>query len=856
MRKYILLLFSIILLSFNSFAQEITGEKIYCAPVIKSTNVELMQHWSNYWPPEFKKRNSGLGLEEPNRKILPQAPGVKELSQWPNLANKTEMYANAPQTQGTTFTGATLPDAGAFPPDVMGAVGPTQFVVFINGRLRTFNKSTGVADGVIDADTDAFFSLVTTTPGVGEITFTSDPNVRYDRLSGRWFLTIVDVTLSGGSISKPNRLLFAWSDGSNITGSTVWSFTYYQNPTFFDDYPSLGIDADGLYIGTNKFTVAGAFSNVKAYVLNKASIIAGTPSGSIFDNLLVSNAGPFAPRGVDNYDPNNTGPTAVGYFIGVDNATFGTLMIRRVTNPGGTPTMSANISVATMISTSFPVKVPHLGNTGGNNGRLDALDDRLYAAHLRNGRLWTAHNIGVNNSGTTTLPRTRNAARWYELQNLSTTPTVVQSGTLYDDSGTAGDSNQRNYWIPSIMVSGQGHVALGCSIAGTNERINAFTTGRLSGDALGTLRDGPGGTTFPGYTSSSTAYNPPSDPGGIGGRRWGDYSYTSLDPDNDMTIWTAQEFCSSTNTWGVQVVQLLAPPPVTPTISTPTAIGPNEVSVNVIITGTVVNGSGFFDPGAGFPNHISASLPGGIVVNSVTYDSPTQVTLNLNTTGVADGYYTVTITNPDGQSATSASGILQVDSAVPVELSSFTAKVLGNGNVKLDWRTESEVNNYGFEVQCSEFDIQGGLNWKKIVFVEGHGNSNSPNEYSYLDKGISYGVYLYRLKQIDNDGTYEYSNEIEIDAGKIPNDFVLEQNYPNPFNPSTTIRFALNESVPASLKIYDALGNEIAELFNEQTIAGKIYDVEFNAKNLSSGIYFYKLETPSRTIHRKMLLIK
>jgi len=199
---------------------------------------------------------------------------------------------------------------------------------------------------------------------------------------------------------------------------------------------------------------------------------------------------------------------------------------------------------------------------------------------------------------------------------------------------------------------------------------------------------------------------------------------------------------------------------------------------------------------------------------------------------------------------------LQVDSAVPVELSSFTAKVLGNGNVKLDWRTESELNNYGFEVQRSEFDIQGGLNWKKIVFIEGHGNSNSPNEYSFLDDGISYGVYLYRLKQIDNDGTYEYCNEIEIDAGKIPNDFVLEQNYPNPFNPSTTIRFALNESVPASLKIYDALGDEMAELFNEQTIAGKIYDVEFNAKNLSSGIYFYKLETPARTIHRKMLLIK
>jgi hypothetical protein len=193
--------------------------------------------------------------------------------------------------------------------------------------------------------------------------------------------------------------------------------------------------------------------------------------------------------------------------------------------------------------------------------------------------------------------------------------------------------------------------------------------------------------------------------------------------------------------------------------------------------------------------------------------------------------------------------------ALPVELSSFTAQVLRNSGVQLNWITETEIDNYGFEVERSELNVQSS-SWKNIAFVEGHGNSNSPNEYSFLDKGISYGKYLYRLKQIDNDGTFEYSNEIEVDAGEIPNGFVLEQNYPNPFNPSTTIRFAINESVPASLKIYDALGNKITELFNEQTEAGKIYNLEFEGGTLSSGIFFYKLETPSHTIHRKMILIK
>ena len=177
-----------------------------------------------------------------------------------------------------------------------------------------------------------------------------------------------------------------------------------------------------------------------------------------------------------------------------------------------------------------------------------------------------------------------------------------------------------------------------------------FYTGRLVGDALGTLRDGPGGTQgFPGYTTSSTAYNPPSDPGGTADAGGEIILTHRLDPNDDMTMWTFQEFCSSANTWGVRVVQLLAPPPVTPTLCTPSAI-PNQSSVNVVVTGTVVNGSGFFDPGVGFPNRISASFsPAGITVTSVTYNSPTQVTLNLNASGAADGFYTVTITNPDGQ---------------------------------------------------------------------------------------------------------------------------------------------------------------------------------------------------------------
>src|SRR5204862_406465 len=137
---------------------------------------------------------------------------------------------------------------------------------------------------------------------------------------------------------------------------------------------------------------------------------------------------------------------------------------------------------------------------------------------------------------------------------------------------------------------------------------------------------------------------------------WGDYSYTSLDPLDDMTMWTIQEFCSSSNKWGVRVVKLIAPPPATPSSASPPSVAAGQSSVNVTITGTTVSGSGFYDPGSDLGgsavpfSHIGGSVTGGVTVNSVTYTSPTSVTLNLNTVGATAGAQSVTITDPDGQS--------------------------------------------------------------------------------------------------------------------------------------------------------------------------------------------------------------
>ncbi len=863
----------------------IVGIRLMSEAPIQKTTAEIMADPAAQLT---KMRMYRKGLKQPDRRNLPSPGGTFNSPQWPlpdpNQKPRTGAELFAPQTVGTQFDGATGPtETGAFPPDTDGGVGPTQFFVFLNGRLRTFNKTTGVADGVINADADVFWSSVMTPPLAGEVVFSTDPNVRFDRLSNRWFLNIIDVVMnaSTGALTRPNRVLLAVCDAASngtITGGTVWTFYQFQgDATLFTDYQSFGVDASAMYIGGNMFTLAGAFNSTKGFVIPKAPALTASPlTVWAFPGLVATStgAGPFSPRGVDNYDPTNTGPAALGYFIGVDNATFNTLMIRRVTNPGSlgpAPTISANISVATPLATSFPVLVPHLGNTQGTGGRLDALDDRLYAAHMRNGRLWTAHNVGVNNTGVAGATNNRNACRWYELQSLSATPSVLQSGTLFDNNAT-NDANQRNYWIPSIMVSGQGHAALGCSIAGTNERVNAFTTGRLVGDALGVLRDGPGGVALPGYTASTTAYNPLGDPGGPS-RRWGDYSFTSLDPKDDMTMWTIQEYCNGTNTYGVRTAKLMAPKPGIPDTVIPNAVAPlASVVVTVQDTNTTTSSSRFYDPGPdpAAPHtpftHLSVAVNrvtgnGTVVVNSITYQTPTQFTLNLNTGSVTvASTFRIVVTNPDGQKDSSGA-ILTVDPALPIQLASFTGAYVKSGNVRLNWTTISEINNYGFEVQQS-VDQSGSFETIAGSFVPGHGTTNEPQHYTYIHTAAGSGSRWYRLKQMDLDGTVNHTEPILVSSATTvsepgaPAEFSLAQNYPNPFNPTTEIKFSVESSGQARLDIFNVAGQQVGTLFNETAIVGQYYKVKFDATNFPSGVYLYRLQSGTRSTSKKLVLLK
>jgi len=190
------------------------------------------------------------------------------------------------------------------------------------------------------------------------------------------------------------------------------------------------------------------------------------------------------------------------------------------------------------------------------------------------------------------------------------------------------------------------------------------------------------------------------------------------------------------------------------------------------------------------------------------------------------------------------------DSPVPVELTSFTGNVNNLGQVVLNWETATEVNNQGFEIERRTETSE----YRTVGFVEGNGTITEPRSYIYTDVTAENGINYYRLKQVDFNGTYEYLNEIEVDVNG-PLTFDLAQNYPNPFNPSTSINYSVPESGNIRLSVFNIVGEEVAVLVEGFSQAG-FYEVTFDASNLSTGVYLYKLQSANSVQTKKMMLLK
>lgn len=562
----------------------------------------------------------------------------------------------------------------------MGDTGPTQYIVSINGLIRSFAKTTGEFDSALNLSPEQFFR-----PVISENARFSDPRIRYDRMTDRWFVTGINITNDPFGVGN---IIIAMSDTGIITPCTLWSyFEIIDAPPVLTDQPTLGIDANALYLGAEIFP-EGEFGVrfPRFYVVNKAGLIGGAPTSLVLGtdyfefnvpnpiNKFVIGTCP----GVVNFD-NDTIPTAtVGYFVGIEsdqtNNFQSKIVVYQVINPGTlAPTLAGPFYPA--VETFFNAQISVIPKD--NIKPIQAMQggSKIISAVMRDGKLYLSHTVQCDLLGSSANLDTvdRLGARWYEISNPDTTLTVDQFGTLFDSTTppvipypapTPFNPDASQYFYPSIMVSGQGHLALGCTLASTTTYLSAVTTGRLVTDPVNTLRLPPVI-----YGNSTTAFNT-CERENVPTARWGDYSYVSLDPSDDMTLWPIQQWCNDTTSFGCQVVQLLAPPPATPISALPAAVASGLGSVLVTITGSSVSGSGFYNfnpsgllnyatPAAFWVNQIGASVTGGVVVNNVTYVDPTTVILDLDTTGASLGAQDVTITNPDKQQATGV-GILTI----------------------------------------------------------------------------------------------------------------------------------------------------------------------------------------------------
>ncbi|MFO7525443.1 MAG: S8 family serine peptidase [Ignavibacteriaceae bacterium] len=249
------------------------------------------------------------------------------------------------------------------------------------------------------------------------------------------------------------------------------------------------------------------------------------------------------------------------------------------------------------------------------------------------------------------------------------------------------------------------------------------------------------------------------------------------------------------------------------------------------------------------PDWLTISNQSGTIYN----DNTLALVVEMNADGLELGLYSmdVVITSNDPlNSEVIVPVVMLVEDEIPVELTSFTASS-SKDIVALQWITASETNNQGFSI---ERKLLSSESFAELAFVQGKGTTTENTVYTYTDRLDHPGSYSYRLKQIDYDGTISYSQSILVDVLK-PDRYELAQNYPNPFNPSTTIKFALPEASEVTLTIFSMLGEKVAEILNTNLEAG-YHKVEFDASNLPSAVYLYKIEAGKFIQTKKMMLIK
>lgn len=700
---------------------------------------------------EFKKFDKAV------ENIKPGKEGLKEESAAENSSVLAEEATPSTQKIWSNFLASTFEEFPFFfPPDPNGAVGPSQVVVVTNNMVKVFGKR-GVTDpplvshrGTLHTPATSqfdiplyFFFYPALTDG-----FPSDPHIRFDRLTKRWFITAIEAYQSAPS----NNILLAVSDGERITDET--NFTFYQIPTDllprnsasgapFFDYPRQGVDANAILIGGSAFfthTDSCGFSFADSlhsvgYALDKKALLHGFLGGYVLQlgswqfNAQNTGSGIIIPQGV--YNDNPAAPKS--YFAGINLTGIDPNAGDAIVLAG--LTYDNNGFLTDITETTLPVgqfQYPREITALGSALPIDALDGRLLEVSIYKNKvtgrsaLWTAHAIGLNQSGGFVSfqdfdAQARTGSRWYQIGDIYTKPKVTQSGTVYDAAQASG-RRAISYFNPSIAASGQGHAVLGGTTAAYNRYLNAFIAGRYYSDAAGVL----------GKAQLATATQGMYSPFGIG--RWGDYSQTVVDPMDDQTMWSFQEYTASDDNFGVRAIQIKAPPPATPL---PLNAISNKDNVWITVKGVSVDNSGFFDPGSdkGGPgyNRLSVkvtSSSGALIASNIRFDSPTQIRFWLSARNKPADKYTVIITNPDGQVVTT-----ELDVVTQTQKSMVGANTMVEEEVQKYMASSNVIPNPtpgSFQLQ-----VNAAQNWvARVVLMDVTGKRLSESRHS-LGKGMN-----------------------------------------------------------------------------------------------------------------------
>lgn len=438
--------------------------------------------------------------------------------------------AQASFTVGLNVPGTNITQLGALnggfsfiPPDTTGAIGPNHFVEFTNGSFSVYNRTTGALLGSRTALTsfwtNAGVSGLSLNPVTG--TGTTDPRVLYDPFSNRWFATAIDTPATGA-----NRILVAVSSSSDPT-STWKAFGITSNTSgAFADFPTLGMNADALYVGTNNF---GDFSvDVGITVIPKAGLLLGTPTvagATVFQGQSPSGTG-YTPSPVVDMN-NGSGSNAI-----LSDYNMATGFLRR-TNIINTNTPSPSLSTSGGLIAVTPASAPPLAHQSGANDTIDTGDTRFSGSViLQGGKIWGVQVLDVGG---------RSAIRWYRIN--ASTNALEESGTI--------SSATRDYYFPSIAVNASGDVVIGYSGSSDSEYASSFASvGKYNGAS----------TTFATPTLLKAGVGNYNITFGGPSNRWGDYSQTTIDPNDPSHFWTIQEWASATNVWSTEITEIIITP--------------------------------------------------------------------------------------------------------------------------------------------------------------------------------------------------------------------------------------------------------------------------------------------------------